>query len=529
MLKRNLVANYFGQGWRAVMSLAFIPIYIKYLGVEAYGLIGIFGILISALGLLDLGMKPALGREMARYTGGAHNEQSIWNLLRSVEVVSSVIVTLVALAIWLTSNWLATSWVKAQTLPPNVVAQAFAIMGFVAAMQFFESIYSSSLAGLQRQVIENVIICFTSTIRGLGAVGVLVWISPTTQAFFIWQATCSCISLLVYATVVYQSLPSPPNPARFSIVALVSVWRFASGMLVLTVLGLLLTQLDKALLSRMLTLDSFGYYALASSVVTGSLVVLAGPIRAAYYPRFNQLIVMGDTAGIHSAYHQSAQLVTVTVGSATALLFFFSEQILLLWTSNPELSQRVAPIMAVLALGTFLNSLMWVPYQMQLAYGWTSLTVLTNSIAVAILVPALFITVPIYGAIAAAWIWVILNSSYCLIGVHFMYRKILKTEKRAWYIEDVIIPTSAIAATTLLLKMVFPDLTTGISGVLLLGMILTATLTASGLASKLLRTRAVALVMRVWRSAPLWCILIPDRYRPGPAQRPAKGEGKTTL
>jgi O-antigen/teichoic acid export membrane protein len=160
-------------------------------------------------------------------------------------------------------------------------------------------------------------------------------------------------------------------------------------MLVITILALLLTQVDKALLSSMLTLDSFGYYALASSIA-GSLAMLVGPITAAYYPRFNQLIVMGDTVGTHSAYHQAAQLVTVIVGSATVMLFFFSERILFLWTSDPELSHKVAPIMAVLALGTFLNCLMWVPYQMQLAFGWTSLTVIINSVAVAILIPAIF-------------------------------------------------------------------------------------------------------------------------------------------
>jgi O-antigen/teichoic acid export membrane protein len=454
MLKRNLLANYFGQGWRAVMSLAFVPIYIKYLGIEAYGLIGIFAILMSALGLFDLGMKPALGREMARYSGGKHNEQSIWNLLRSVEIISCVIVIVVTFVIWLISDWLATSWVKAQTLPTPVVARAFAIMGLVAAMQFFESIYSSSLAGLQRQVIQNVIICAMATIRGLGAVGVLVWVSPTIQAFFIWQAICSYISLVMCATVVYQSLPTPPNPARFSKVALLSVWRFASGMLVITILALLLTQVDKVLLSRILTLDSFGYYALAGSIA-GSLAMLVGPITATYYPRFNQLIVMGDTVGIHSAYHQAAQLVTVVVGSATAVLFFFSEQILVIWTSNPELSHQVAPIMAVLALGTFLNCLMWVPYQMQLAYGWTSLTITINSIAVAILIPAIFVMVPIYGPIAASWIWVILNGGYCLIGVHFMYRRILKTEKWAWYIQDVLIPLFAASAIACVASLIF--------------------------------------------------------------------------
>ena len=482
------------------MSLAFVPIYIKYLGIEAYGLIGIFAILMSALSLLDLGMKPALGREMARYSGGTHNEQSIWNLLRSIEIISIVIVITVALVIWLISDWLATSWVKAQTLPTPVVAQSFTIMGLVAALQFFESIYSSSLAGLQRQVIQNIIICSMATVRGLVAVGVLIWISPSIQAFFIWQVICSCINLIVCATVVYQSLPSPPNPARFSKVALLSVWRFASGMLVITILALLLTQVDKALLSSMLTLDSFGYYALASSIA-GSLAMLVGPITAAYYPRFNQLIVMGDTVGTHSAYHQAAQLVTVIVGSATVMLFFFSERILFLWTSDPELSHKVAPIMAVLALGTFLNCLMWVPYQMQLAFGWTSLTVIINSVAVAILIPAIFVTVPIYGPIAAAWIWVILNGGYCLIGVHFMYKRILTTEKWAWYIEDIFQPMLLAGAVVLLLKKLLPNSADIMAQLGLLALASTLTIAASALGAKWVRQQIRVFAASFYRMA----------------------------
>ena len=93
-LKENVLANYLGQGWRVLMSLAFVPLYIKYLGIEAYGLIGIFGMLQAWLGLLDMGMKPALGREMARFTGGAHDAQSIWDLLRSIEIISIAIAVL---------------------------------------------------------------------------------------------------------------------------------------------------------------------------------------------------------------------------------------------------------------------------------------------------------------------------------------------------------------------------------------------------------------------------------------------------
>ena len=42
MLKRNTIANYLGTGWAALMAIAFVPLYIKYLGIEAYGIIGLF-------------------------------------------------------------------------------------------------------------------------------------------------------------------------------------------------------------------------------------------------------------------------------------------------------------------------------------------------------------------------------------------------------------------------------------------------------------------------------------------------------
>ena len=70
------------------MALAFIPLYIKYLGIEAYGLIGVFAVLTTWLGLLDMGMTPTLGREMARHMGGGHTPESIRDLLRSIEFIA---------------------------------------------------------------------------------------------------------------------------------------------------------------------------------------------------------------------------------------------------------------------------------------------------------------------------------------------------------------------------------------------------------------------------------------------------------
>lgn len=455
-MKKNIIANYLGQGWQVLMSIAFIPLYIRYLGIEAYGLIGIFALLQTWLRLLDMGMKPALGREMARFIGGAHDAQSIRDLLRSIEIVVTVIAAIIALGIWAASGWLASDWLTAEKLPTETVARAFSIMGAVTALRFIQDIYVGSIVGLQRQVLQNVITSIMATIRGVGAVGVLIWVAPTIDAFFIWQGLVSAATLALFCAAVYRILPTCPRPARFSYSSLIEVWHFAAGMLAIVFLTLLLTQIDKILLSRLLTLEAFGYYALAG-VLANSLYMLQGPITTAFYPRFTELAARGDDIALRAVYHQSAQAVTVVMGAAAIVLIVFGREVILVWSNDPELTRRVAPIMILLAAGTLLNGLLGIPYIVQLAYGWTQLSIITNVIAVCVLVPAVLWAVPIYGAIGAAWIWVILNAGYLFIAVSFMYRRLLTAEKWRWYGRDLAIPLAAATATALLCHWLAPN------------------------------------------------------------------------
>lgn len=44
-LQVNLASNFAGKAWTALMSLAFLLVYVRYLGIEAYGLVGFFATL----------------------------------------------------------------------------------------------------------------------------------------------------------------------------------------------------------------------------------------------------------------------------------------------------------------------------------------------------------------------------------------------------------------------------------------------------------------------------------------------------
>jgi O-antigen/teichoic acid export membrane protein len=431
------------------MGLAFVPLYIRYLGMEAYGLIGLFAMMQAWLALLDLGMSPTLSREMARFTAGSHSAQSIRDLLRSVEIVCFALATAICLAVWSCSAWLASDWLKADRLSPAVVEQAISIIAFVIALRFVESIYRSALIGMQEQVWYNATNAVLATLRSGGAIVVLVWMSPTIEAFFLWQALMSLLTVSVLAIRVNRRLPASPAPASFSRQALNDITQFAGGMTGITLLAILLTQVDKLLLSRLLPLETFGMYTLASTIA-GTLYMVVAPITTAMFPRLVELVPGGDQGRLVATYHRGAQLVSVLTAPAAMLLAFFGEGVIFAWSGNSALARQVGPILAALVVGSYLNGLMYMPYQLQLAYGWTSLALRTNVAAVVILIPAIFWLVPRFGPMGAAWLWIVLNSGYVLIAIHFMHRRILPLEKWRWYFADVGGPSLAALAVMLL-------------------------------------------------------------------------------
>ncbi len=450
-LKKNVIANYFGQGWTALMGLAFVPLYIKYLGIEAYGMIGIFALLQSWLVLLDMGMTPTLSREMARYTGGAHTAQSILDLLRSIEIVAIAVACLIAVGIGAASTWLATDWLHVEKLPVSVVAQAFGIMGVVAALRFIEGLYRSILVGLQRQVLFIVVNAVMSTLRWLGAVVVLAWVSPTLGAFFLWQGLVSILTVCVFVTVTYRVLPRAEHAGRFSWAALKNVGRFAGGMVGITFLSLLLMQVDKLLLSRLVSLKDFGYYTLAASVAS-ALYFLVTPIVTAFSPHLTELVARSEQQLLVDSYHRASQWLAVALIPAALVIAAFSEPLLYVWTGNVILSQKAGPFLVLLVLGTLCNGFMNVPYMTQLAHGWTSFAVRVNIIAVVIIIPAILLTVPRFGGIAAAWAWLVLNAGYVLIAIPFMHRRLLPYEKWRWYWNAVFKPLLIGSITVLMLR-----------------------------------------------------------------------------
>lgn len=480
MLFRNVIVNYAGTVWVMIMSLAFIPVYIRYLGLEAYGLIGIFAVLVTVLSLLDLGVAPTISREMARFSAGSLTGDGIRNLLRSLEFVMLCVAGIVVLSVVSMSQWLSTSWIQAESLAENEIAVSIGLMGCVIALRFPESLYRASLQGLQQQVQANLLNAGIATLRAGGAWGVLVWIEPTIQIFFLWQIFVSLVSVIAHALTLYSHMPSGGQPARFSTEALHHIAKFASGVMGITFLAILLTQVDKIILSRMLTLSDYAVYALAASVSV-AVYNLATPITTAFYPRMAQMLAEGDTNGASIVFHIGAKALSVIGGSAALTIAVLAEPILRVWTGEVTLAEKAAPILSFLMLGSLLNMLMQMPYHAQLALGRTYVLIISNIVAVIVIVPMLIIMATTFGAIGAAAVWPILNLGYLFIAAPVIFRDSMPGEYTRWLKDELLWPLSGTCVLLLLSLWMFPDNASRLVQAALLAAISVGTLLISGL------------------------------------------------
>lgn len=437
-LRLNLVASFAGRGWSSLLQLALVPIYLHLLGVAAYALVGFYTVLYSVVIRLDMGLSTTLNRELAVGSASrdADERRRLTSLVRTLEFVYVSLAIVVGAAIALGAPLLSRYWLNHSSLDETTVRRAVTMMGLLVAVQWPVSLYEGGLRGLERQVLLNTINIVAATVRGLGAVLVLLLVSRTIIAYFVWQSIATGFQVAALAIAVWRSLPDSASRPRFVWAELRRVARFTAGISGISLLSLALTQSDKLVLSHLLPLDRFGYYMVASSVA-GGLLIVATPLFEAIFPRFSALYSEGNTMALKRTYHAAMQLSSILVLPLGLTLVAFSDNIALLWLRDPVAVAHTHTLIALLAVGTTANVLMTIPFALQLASGWTALSFYKNVIALAFAIPFLIFAVRRWGEIGAALTWIIVNVGYLAFELPYMHRRLLRGALRSVYLVDV--------------------------------------------------------------------------------------------
>lgn len=442
----DILFNLLGKGWVALATVLFAPFFIQFLGIEAYGLLGFFTTLQTVLLLVDFGFSTTLNRAVAATRDNITPD--IHALARALERTFFIFAAVILAAIHLAAPWIAAHWLKTATLATGEVRDALRLMGAAIALQLPFMLYTGGLTGLGRQINLNVILLCCTTLRFGGGLVALA-LTRRLEAFLLWQIVAMGLQTAWARRDFFRALTSRTARGDPASGVLKKHARFTAGVGLTAILGVALTQLDKLILSKLLPLEDYGYYIMAWTLST-TLFLLAGPVVTAFFPRLSAEIARPQ-GHPDALYHTGHQILSAVVVPAASLLLLVPAEVLTLWVGAGHASTQTSTLIAMLSLGTWLNTAAQFPHALQLAYGFSHFGLYANIILALLAVPSLYWGVSIAGAEGAAWVWIALNAGYVLVGVPLMHRWLLRGQCLHWLGLDLLLPAlTGFAATRVL-------------------------------------------------------------------------------
>ena len=213
------------------------PLYILILGVESYGLIGFYLSWVSILAILDVSVSLTATTEIAWRSARPEMKKTIPVLLRSLEVAYWFIILLSGLGILIGAWFLGAGWFEAKSLSPDHIRGVLMLMAISLVVQVPSGLYIGGLMGLQRQVECSTLLTVFGTLRGLGSVLVLWFVSSDLYAFFLWQIAATFMQTVVLRWSLWRRIHTGEISAQFSAKMLLTVKQYVGAIMVIESLG----------------------------------------------------------------------------------------------------------------------------------------------------------------------------------------------------------------------------------------------------------------------------------------------------
>lgn len=447
--KRNILANYAGRTYSIVATYAFVPFHVSILGVESYGLIAFYSVLFTLCSLADVGFSATFSREAAR-TAEKHE---LLDLLATMERILLVSTCIIAFGIFLLSGWLEREWLNDLSgEPEGFAATNLRILALTLPANLLISLYVAGLLGLQSQATANALQALFTTVRSGLVVFVISWI-PSLSVFSIWQLISSLIFVAVARSLLLNRLGFRAwSHGIFSFNIIRPLMSYTGGMIAISVISSVNTQLDKLVVSKLFSVAEFGYYTLA-----GTLSQLpystATPLLVAFFPRFNSMVVRNQPAELAALYEVCCAVIALLSSLGAFGLAFFAQDVMTVWLAGATVPTEVAQITVWLACGGLFLSLAATPFYFGLAHGHNRTSMLLGGVTLVVTTPLLIVCTQRLGIIGATIPWGVSNIITFVVLSMVINAKFYPNSLPLWFLKFNAVPVMYGAGTMFIARL----------------------------------------------------------------------------
>ena len=422
--------NFLGQGWLLVVAFLATPYIVRTLQVDLYGLYSLAGFVLSYFAFLEFGLGAAVTKYISQYLAEDNAEgvvTSFWAGLAWLAAGGLVCVLVVGLL----AEGIASSLLHVPARLEASAVVAFRISALILCVSMLAGLTGGTLRSAGRFGMVNLTSIVTGTAQTALSVG-LLWAGHSLAAILWGMLVCQGVLLVWQLGLCLRSLPVLRTP-RVTREALTRLLGFGGILTLASLIGPVLTNVEKLFMTRLTSLGLLTYYAVPFSLID-RLGVIPSAFGGVLYPSYSYFGAKGPEHN-RELHYRGTLYICASYGFFACFFLFLGRPFLRAWM-GVEFADRSAPVLGILAIGGLFNAMARPAITALQGVGKPHIPLVLQIVELVLYLPSAYFLIRGYGMIGAAEAWsgrvivdaLLLHVASCLElrETAIVYRRLLK-------------------------------------------------------------------------------------------------------
>ena len=451
-ISTNFYSTFVSNIWLTLLLIILTPLYIDFLGVEYYGLVGFYATFVTIITIFDTGISSTATREIS-WKNKKNNPNEIFFKIRSLEITYIIYILIVFFILSSFIFLFGKSWFVSTSIPQEEIKNILFLMLISLLLQVPSGLYTGSLFGFKKHTTVALYLSVLGAIRGFGIIIVFYFYHVSIYLFFIWYIIVNLIQIIILRYQVYKNFQNTIKLTyKIFKKSFINFRSFLTGIIILTLISVFLSQIDKFYLSKIISLELFSCFMIAYTITAG-ITRLSNPIFSTFTPYFNEAISTNNFNELNKNLYLSGRLVALISIPTLITISFQSNIILDLWIGDSFVVNNSNIILKILCVASLFNLF---------SYPFLSVLIVKKKfreliiINFSLLIVSLFFLIPLinnYNLIGAA-IWWLIICTIIFLSYSYLFVKNFEIKFLNYIINIFIYPITICLFINSFLKMI---------------------------------------------------------------------------
>ena len=369
LLAKNTLWSLIGQLLPIAVAVVTIPLLVRGLGLDRFGVLSLVWVIIGYFSLFDLGIGRALTKLVADKLGARQEEQIpplAWTSL-FLMLLLGILGTVFTAAI---APWLVHSRLKIPAAMQAETLRAFYLLALSIPTVTVTSGLRGILEAQQQFRILNLIRIPMSIFSFAGPLLVL----PFTHSLVAVVAMLTAgriVGVLAHLLACFYYMPQLRQGFSLDRSLAIPVLKFGGWMTVSNIIGPIMVYMDRFLVGALVSVGAVAYYTAPFEMVT-RIWIIPGSLVTVLFPAFAVSLVQQPTRTT-LLLRRGIKYIFLAVFPAVLTVVALAPEGLRIWL-GASFAENGSSVLRWLALGIFVNSLAHVPFAFLQSAGRPDLT-----------------------------------------------------------------------------------------------------------------------------------------------------------